>query len=272
MPMTSLNGTDLFYLTVGEGLPCLVMHGGLGFDHTCYHPWLDPLGDVLRLVYYDHRANGRSGRPPPETLTLEQFAADADALSASLGFKQVAVLGHSLGGFIALTFALHYPERISYLILVDTAPSMDYGDEIIANASRKGATAEMMAALAAPNPAEDEAFKQMIHTVLPLYFYRFDPQVAERLTANTVWSAYAGASNDRFLPGYSVASQLERIRVPTLILVGRDDFICPPSQAERMHQGIPNSELVVFEHSGHFPWVEEPDSFFDALRSWLAGR
>jgi len=84
MPVVSLNGTELFYLEHGAGQPCLVMHGGLGADHTGLHPWLDPLGDVVRLVYYDHRGNGRSGRPPLETLTYAQLAADADALRAYL--------------------------------------------------------------------------------------------------------------------------------------------------------------------------------------------
>ena len=50
MSIAHINGTELFYITVGEGLPCLVMHGGLGFDHTYLHPWLDPLGDTLQLI------------------------------------------------------------------------------------------------------------------------------------------------------------------------------------------------------------------------------
>jgi pimeloyl-ACP methyl ester carboxylesterase len=153
------------------------MHGGLGFDHTSLHPWLDPLGEEMHLIYYDHRGNGRSGRPPLETLTFEQFCADADALRAHLGYEKVAVLGYSFGGFIALEYALRYPERLSHLILLDTAP--------------------------------------------------------------------------------------------TLILVGRDDFICPPSQAKIMHERIPDSELVVFENSGHFAHVEEPDAFCAAIRAWL---
>jgi len=72
MPSAHANGAELFYLEVGKGVPCLVMHGGLGVDHTQFRDGLDPLGDVLRLVYYDHRSNGRSGRPPIETLTLER--------------------------------------------------------------------------------------------------------------------------------------------------------------------------------------------------------
>ena len=62
MAVAHVNGTDLFYTEVGHGVPCLVMHGGLGVDHTQFREWLDPLGDVLHLVYYDHRGNGRSGR------------------------------------------------------------------------------------------------------------------------------------------------------------------------------------------------------------------
>ena len=129
MPVAHLNGTDLFYIEVGEGLPCLVMHGGLGFDHTGLHPWLDPLGEQMHLIYYDHRGNGRSGRPPPETITLEQLCSDADALREHLGIEKVAVLGYSFGGCIALEYALCYPERLSHLILVDTAPAFDYGEE-----------------------------------------------------------------------------------------------------------------------------------------------
>jgi proline iminopeptidase len=69
MPVAHLNDTDLFYVEVSQGgVPCLAMHGGLGFDHTVLHPWLAPLGDVMRLVYYAHRGNGRPGRPPSSTI------------------------------------------------------------------------------------------------------------------------------------------------------------------------------------------------------------
>jgi proline iminopeptidase len=57
---------------------------------------------------------------------------------------------------------------------------------------------------------------------------------------------------------------------PTLVVVGRD-VICPPSQAKRLRDGIPDSELVVFEQSGHFPWLEEPEAFFGAVRESFLG-
>ena len=268
MPVAHLNGTELFYVRVGEGLPCLVMHGGLGFDHTCLHPWLDPLGEEMHLVYYDHRGNGRSGRPPTETITFEQLCADADALREHLGFEKVAVLGYSFGGCIALEYALRYPERLSHLILLDTAPAFDYGEEIEANARRKGATPEHLEALDA-SAETDAGLWRLWKSIEPLYFHTFDADLAERVLGKTIPSVEASEAGDAILEAWDLTPRLGEISAPTLILVGEDDFICPPSRAEIMHEGIPNSDLVIFERSGHFPYIEEPGAFFDAIRGWL---
>lgn len=268
MASAHLNGTELFYVEVGRGLPCLVMHGGLGFDHTCLHPWLDPLGEEMHLVYYDHRGNGRSGRPPLETLTFERFCSDADALREHLGFENVAVLGFSFGGFIALEYALRYPERLSHLVLLATAPASNYGEEIAANARRKGAALEQLEALATSEYDQAE-FWRLWKLVEPLYFHDFDAGLAERVLGKTKISAEAAKAGDAILEGWDLTSRLGEISAPTLIIVGRDDFVCTPSQAKIMRERIPNSELIVLERSGHLAHVERPEAFFDAVRRWL---
>jgi proline iminopeptidase len=268
MPLAHLNGTELFYIEVGEGLPSLVMHGGLGFDHTCLHPWLDPLGEEMRLVYYDHRGNGRSGRPPLRTLTFEQFCSDTDALREHLGFEKVAVLGYSYGGCIAMEYALRYPERLSHLILLDSAPTFDYWEEVKANARGKGATPEQLDALVA-SAANEEEFWNVLKLTEPLYFHTFDADLAERVLGRTIVSVEAAQAGDAITEEWDLTPRLSEISAPTLILVGEDDFICPPSRAKIMHERIPNSELVVFEKSGHFAHVEEPEAFFDTIRGWL---
>jgi proline iminopeptidase len=269
MPVAHVNDTELFYVQTGAGLPCMVMHGGLGLDHTYLHPWLDPLGDVLHLTYYDHRGNGRSGRPPVATLTHEQYCADADALRSHLSFERMALLGHSYGGFLALEYVLRYPERVSHLLLIDTAPAMDYGEEVVAIALRKGATPEMLVALAAEPPAEDATLAEELQTVAPLYFYAFNAETVAKLLDSTIYSASTYAAQPALLARYNVVSRLHEIQTPTLIVVGGDDFITPPSQAQRLHQAIAGSELMVLERSGHFPYVEEPEAFFGAVRDWL---
>ena len=264
--------TEIFHLEVGAGPPCLVMHGGLGVDHSQFREGLDPLGDVLRLVYYDHRGNGRSGRPPIETLTLGQLADDADALRSHLGYEKVAVLGHSFGGCIALQYALRYPQHLARLLLVGTTAAWDYAEEIVAELHQRAPGADVLTAFL-DVPADDSEFarsQKLVATTLG--FHTFDPLRVERLFGSTIWSAAASARSRELMADCNVASRLGEIAVPTLILAGRHDFFCPPSQAARLHRGIRGSEMVVFERSGHYPFIEEADAFRIAVRRWLAAR
>ena len=270
MATAQINGTDLFYVTVGEGIPCLVMHGGLGFDHTYLHPWLDPLGDTFQLIYYDHRGNGRSGRPEKATMTHAQFAADAAALASHLGHEKVAVLGHSYGGFIALEFALRHSNRLSHMMLVDTAPAapgFSYPEELNANFLSMGATKEMQEARS-QGWKTDEEMRARFAIYWPVYFKHYDPSIGARLLENAIVSASGGAA-DGELKAYNVTARLSEIKSPTLVMAGRYDWICPPSQAHIMHDGIPGSELVIFEESGHLPFIEESEAFFKTTRDWI---
>lgn len=272
MATLATDGGELFYHVVGEGQPCLVLHGGPGIDHTSLRPWLEPLGDRLQLVFYDQRGNGRSTARLGETPDFEQLCADANALHKALGAGRVALLGHSFGGFVALEYALRYPERVSHLILVDTAPSFDYGDEIQANIECKELSEETLAAVSSPPPSSDAAFGAMWRAVLPLYFHRYDPTLAERAFATTVYRAAAAAWGGALFTTYNVVSRLGAIRAPTLVLVGDDDAICPPSQAQRLAAGIPDSQLEIISGCGHFPFIERPDEFVTAVQRWLARR
>ena len=268
MAFAKINGTDLFYVGTGCGVPCLVMHGGLGVDHTQFREWLDPLGDVLHLIYYDHRGNGRSGRPPIETLTLDQLVADADALRAHLGYQQIAVIGHSYGGCLALLYALRHPQRVSHLLLVGTTAAWDYFDELALEVQRRGVDTEVVSALV-NLPATDA---QMAHdqlAIAPLAFHPHNVHLAARVLGGTIWNAAANVRSRQLASLFNVRSRLRHISAPTLVLAGREDFFCPPAQAARLRAGIPGSRLVIFERSGHYPFAEEAPAFQDAVRTWL---
>jgi pimeloyl-ACP methyl ester carboxylesterase len=77
------------------------------------------------------------------------------------------------------------------------------------------------------------------------------------------------AIGEELMQNYNIISQLNEIEVPTLILVGADDFITPPSQAKRIHDGIPNSELHIFKRCGHYPFYEVPNEFHRVVRKWF---
>jgi len=216
------------------------------------------------------RGNGRSGRPPREELTLDGWVADADALRAHLGVERVAVLGHSFGGCIGLEYALRFPSRVSHLLLVDTAPALDYWDEVAANIDRRRPPAAVRAAWESP-PADDAGLADWLAAVAPLYVHpASDPALLAPLMSRTMFDHVAWArSVEVFNRDYDATDRLAEVRAPTLIVVGREDFICPPSRAAVMRERIPGAELAVFERSGHFPFAEEPDAFIGVVRDWL---
>jgi proline iminopeptidase len=103
-----------------------LLHGGPGGDHSGFKPAFSPLAERMQLIYVDHRGQGRSARGPQESYTLDNNVEDLEALRQYLGLGQVAVIGVSYGGMVALAYASRYPESVSHLIAVVTAPSYEF--------------------------------------------------------------------------------------------------------------------------------------------------
>jgi proline iminopeptidase len=268
MAMAAINGTELFYEEVGEvGPVCLMMHGGLGFDHTSFRPEFDALASRHRVVYYDHRGNGRSGRPPLDTLTMEQLADDAAALLDHLGAAQARVIGHSYGGFVAQEFALRHPERLEALVLIDTTPGQ-LGTGEVEDTRGAPPPAEFIAMMSTP-PQSDAEFEARAPDVMPFYFHRPERVDIAGHMADTIFSVDAMTRSMMVLGGWSSVDRLARIDAPTLVLCGRHDVVTSWPQAERIASRIPSTELRVFEESGHFPWLEQHDEFFAVLNGWF---
>jgi proline iminopeptidase len=271
-----VNQTELFYTTLGQGRPMLMMHGGLGFDHTYFRPWLDPLGDQVQLIYYDHRGNGGSHRPASfDGISHDTWTADADALRSYLGNDLIILFGHSYGGFLAQEYALRYGQHLRGLILACTAPALDYPEVIRVNAETRGTSEQVQRVnhfLQGEAASDDAALKETATVIMPLYFKHFDSERAKQILENTHFSA--GAFNHAFracIPSFNTIPRLAEISVPTLVIAGRDDWITPPREgAERIRAALPNSELVIFEDSGHFPFVEEQARFLNIVGEWIA--
>ncbi len=262
-----VNGADLFYETVGEGEPILMMHGGLGLDHTYLRPGHDPLAGQARLIYYDHRWNGRSERIGEPDHAM--WDADAAALLDHLGANRATIYGHSYGAWLALGFALRYPARVSRLILCGASPAFDYPPDL-ARGEREhpAAVAALIAGLQAP-PVSDEAYGELWHTILPLYFDGVPPA---GLLAKVRFSVGGYVRGSAALAGFSVVDQLRALAMPIRILAGAADFITPLAQAHRIAEHAPDVRITELGASGHFPFVEEPAAYLDAMRGFLAGR
>lgn len=273
--LAEINGRQIFYTTVGAGRPMLLMHGGLGLDHTYMRPWLDPLSENAQLIFYDLGGHGRSSRIESYTgVEHDLWVEEADGLREALGFERMILFGQSYGGFLAQEYAIKHGNRLDGLILCSTAPALDYPEVMMGNAQQR-ATPEQMDALVSGlgSPVVgDEGFRQVWRTILPIYFKRYDPAVGEAMDAATQYSG--AAFNHSFHGGmrpFNVLEGLKHVEVPTLILAGREDWITPPAQgAERIHAALPHSKMVVFDESGHFPFIEEQERFLSVVREWLA--
>jgi proline iminopeptidase len=117
-------GAERYYRDIDQGTPIMVRHGGPSFDHHYLLPDLDRLTNTYRHIYCDQRGRGKSGGGvQPEDVTLTTEIAGLDAARAYLLLESVAALGHSWRGLLAMEYAIPYPERVSHLILLNTAPA-----------------------------------------------------------------------------------------------------------------------------------------------------
>ena len=262
-----VNGTTLFCETVGDGPPCLCLHGGPGTDSSGLRRTLAPLAEALglRLIVYDHRGHGRSEWVPVEQCTQDQLVADVEGVRQALGLERVHVLGISWGGFLGLMYAARYPHALATLAVVGAAASGEFMARAEANA-RAQATPEQWAAYRAlwdGSLADDAAFAEAFATIRPLYF--FDQSLATASVQARADTRHRLAVR-RFIieheyARYDCRAELSRIVAPTLVAVGRHDWICPVDQAEEIHRLVPHSRLAIFERSGHSPQVEEREAF-----------
>jgi proline iminopeptidase len=277
-----VNGTELYFDVEGSALVpdgvrmrekpiSFVLHGGPAMDHTYFKPHLSPLAEDMQLIYVDHRNTGRSARIPVESCTIEQMADDVEALREYLGLGKVNVIGNSFGGMWALTYALRHQDAINKLILITTSPSYDFYEAAKAEAARKGSP-EQIAAV--PEIFEgridrDEQLGPWWEVMNPLYYYRWDEKYGEGKERSRSNAALMAHMWQNVMPSYDVKPRLGEITVPTLVIGGRHDWVTPYPQSEIIAAGIPGSELVIFEESGHLPFVEEPDRFMQVVRGFL---
>lgn len=267
-------GWPLHVEVIGQGAPVLVLHGGPGLDHTYFRPWLDPLADRLTLGFLDFAGHGRSKGPAASDLDHEVWAGDiARAVEAMAGSEPVTVLAHSWGSFVALEHARDPHPRIGGLVLTNTAPALDYVPDALALGRARATDAQferLMALLSAP-VADDDAFREGWTDVLPVYFAEPDDEVIRTMDEDARYSA-ATYNRGMFecLPTYDVTGDLAAVDLPTLVLGGAHDWITPPAQGpERVAGGIPGASLEIFEDSGHFPFIEEPERFRRVVLAWM---
>jgi proline iminopeptidase len=265
------DGVSLFVEDLGEGFPLVVLHGGPGFDHSMFRPWLDPLADEFRLLYVDERGQGKSDRVDPATLSLEVFAHDVDLLAETFGLDAFALLGHSFGAIIATSHAVELGTAAAYVISAGGDSSAGLAADVQAAFEGMGDEADAIAASweAEKSAQSDEDVLAVWRAQMPMHFAGEPPP---GFGEDTVFSpevlryfANAGYGDFDFVP------YLHHVGRPTLVIVGEHDLVTTPRAARVLHDGIAGSGLEIVPGVGHMSYVEAPDAYIAAVRAFLRG-
>jgi proline iminopeptidase len=282
----TVNGKKLWVEIEGSGEPLILIAGGPGFSHAYYHPFFDELSKNHRVIYFDAFGCGRSDRAKNlREYTMAGAIDDVEGLRKALGIGRADILGHSYGGFVAELYALKYPTSIRRLILANTAASgVEYQTaltdhnrdvanqfpEVWANVlklRKRGFLAsskEMQTAFDVPGT---------LHNFFNPENARKLPRTEQDLYNPDLWYSMAGPDADFTVTGeiraFDARPGLRRIRIPVLVLSGRFDRNVPPRLILNYKKIIPSARLIIFENSGHFPFVEENKKVIDSIADFL---
>jgi proline iminopeptidase len=269
-----INGSPLEVEVLGPGgAPVMIVHHGAPGLGSRAEPRTSfgPFADEYRVVVFDARGSGDSGVVPP--FTHEQWVADVDALREWVGAARIVVAGGSYGGFIAMEYALAHPHRVRALVLRDTAASNAFDAQARRNAlssARVQLDMELYDRMFSGRCRDDADLEAGWRMLVPLYDHELTPEKVEARLAGTIYHHEShNAAFAENMPRYDLRDRLPGIRCPTLVTVGRDDWITPVAAAEEIARLIPTAQLVVFEHSGHSPQLEEPERFQQVVRDFL---
>ena len=270
----TINGCRLYVEVLGpEDGPVLIAHHGGGGIGSLAEPkaTFGTLADRFRVIVFDARGCGLSEGIPP--YSHEQWAADVDGLRQWIGAEKIVVAGGSYGGFIALEYAVRYPEHVSAIILRDTSAdgsNLELAFENARNQDRVEIDWERFNRYWHGEVHDDADLKQLWSELIPLYDYEYDPvKSAAAVEAGIYRHEAHNWCFQHNWGAYDLKADLPSVTVPTLVTVGRRDWVTPVSSSETIASLMPNAELVVFERSGHSPQVEERELFQRTIRDFV---
>jgi proline iminopeptidase len=269
-----INGNELAVEVLGpEGAPVILTHHGAPGLGSRAEPRASfgRLADEYRVIVFDARGSGES--EGAGVYSHEQWAADLDELRRWAGVERVAIAGGSYGGFMAMEYAIRYPDRVAAVVLRDTSPDNSNAGLARENALASDRVSIDMAKfdrIDAGQVRDDDDLRDCWREILPLYDFAYDPAATERKVQATAYRYrahnYAFAVN---LPAYDLKPDLPSIAVPTLVTVGRTDWITPVSCSETIAELIPGARLEIFEQSGHSPQIEQAEEWTATVRRFL---
>ncbi|KUJ18489.1 alpha/beta hydrolase fold protein [Mollisia scopiformis] len=275
------DGASLHVKVLGGDSPTkpllIALHGAPGLStHAEPEATFNFLQSKFRIIIYDARGSGYSSLQPP--YTNERWVADVDELRIWAGADKFVLAGGSYGGFVSLDYALKFQGRLLALILRDTwawgTRGMMRALKTVLTSDKVKVDPERQFRVWTGILKDDQDFADAVAEIGPLYAppgaESEEPEWKSPASRPATYAATQNAAFSQEMPKFDVRSRLKDIKVPTLVIVGRHDLITPVSDSEEISNGIPNSQLAIFENSGHTPGNDEPEAFRERVRQFLS--
>jgi pimeloyl-ACP methyl ester carboxylesterase len=263
MPSLAHDGVNIYYEDYAGGDRPLLLLAGLASDNVSWGPVLAPLRAGRRLIAPDNRGCGRT-TPQTAPISIAAMAADAVAVLDACGVAQVDVLGHSMGGLIAMDVAARFPQRVRRLALAGACA---------APAPRTQALMLELAAVREAGMDKAQWFRLLFPWLFAPAFFR-DP--AAILEAGVLSASYPFAQSDagfraqlNALHGYDGLAQAAQVKAPTLVLCGADDLLFTPDQSRASFAAIAERREIVLPNAAHSLHWDQPELFVKCVEDFL---
>jgi pimeloyl-ACP methyl ester carboxylesterase len=247
----------------GSGDPIVLIHG-FPLTREIWDSQAAQLAEQARVIRPDLRGMGRSSAPDGPYL-METLAGDIAAVLDALGIERAAIVGHSLGGYVAMAFCRMYTERVTRLALVCS--------RLAADSEQAARTREDLADRAERENSVEPVLESYVPRLFAQKTLEKNAHLADRARAIARQNSVHGVA--AMLRGMAQRGEAydiaEELRMPVLIVAGGGDRIVGAEEAERMRRAFPRAQLRVLESSGHLPMLEEPQALGDVLLRFLRG-
>ncbi len=259
--IAQLNGIQLSYDDVGSGLPIVLLHA-FPLDRSMWAPQVGALVRHGRCIAPDLRGFGASTAAPP--YSMDQYADDVATLIDELGLGPAVIAGLSMGGYIAFAFWRRHRAKVHALVLADTRAGADTDE----GRDKRRRLVDVARARGASTVAEMQIGSMVGETTR-----QRRPEVVETIRAMMAAAPVAGivGALEAMMARPDSTPTLSTIDVPTLILVGAEDTLTPPKEAQAIHERIRGSRLEILEQSGHICNLEQPAAFSHLVSEFVEG-
>ncbi len=282
----------LYFESEGNGTPVVIINGGPGAGHSVFLGWFEFLTKQnYKVVYFDETGRGRATRQVPnQALSPQMGVDDLESLRQHLNADKLIIVAHSYGGIQGMQYALQYPNHVEKLIMLNAsydAQSQQMNVDNVKRVTQHQYPQRWQKVLALRKQgvkSNDERYHDLLAMGPDMYWYNTDNR-------KKLYRVRTKDKRDRFniqayfdivgddpewivsgtLKGITVEEKLKQFKVPTLLIAGRFDKITSPKMVHRLYQMMNKSSTtqVMFEKSGHWPWVEENEKFEKVIGEFL---